>query len=74
MQIDERNIATIEEVSKSQNVRLLNVFFIGPFIMYVGKKAKGITPLERNILYLIGLGSIIYNGKNYLENKDALQD
>lgn len=74
MAIDERNIATIEEVSKSQNVRLLDVFFIGPFIIYASNKAKGLSQLERNVLFIVGLGTIIYNGKNYLENKNALQD
>ena len=74
MEIDETNQSTIEELSKSQNVRLLDVFFIGPFIIYASNKAKGLSPLERNVLFIIGLGTIIYNGKNYLKNKNAVQN
>jgi len=58
------------ELSKSQNIRLLDVFFIGPFMMYIGYKAKGITDLEKYMLYGLGIATIYYNGKNYLDNEN----
>lgn len=67
--IDEVRETTVMEMSKSQNIRLLDVFFIGPFIIYAGYKAKGLTELERYILYGIGVATILYNGKNYLKIK-----
>jgi len=67
--IDEVRETTVMEMSKSQNIRLLDVFFIGPFIIYAGYKAKGLTELERYVLYGIGVATILYNGKNYLKNK-----
>ena len=54
----ETKTTTIKELSKSQNIRLLDVFFIGPFMMYVGYKAKGITDLERYMLYGLGIATI----------------
>ena len=57
-------------MSKSQYIRLLDVFFIGPFIGYIGYKAKGISDLERYMLYGLGIATIYYNGKNYLENEN----
>jgi len=67
--IDEVKETTVKEMSKSQNIRLLDVFFIGPFMIYAGYKAQGLTDLERYLLYGIGIATIVYNGKNYLRNK-----
>jgi len=66
---NEQKKTTLQELSKSQNIRLLDVFFIGPFMMYIGYKAKGITDLEKYMLYGLGIATIYYNGKNYLSNK-----
>jgi hypothetical protein len=51
-----------------QDIRLIDVLFIGPFLIYVGTKKELSLPLR---LTLIGLGAatIIYNGNNYLKNK-----
>ena len=67
--IDEIGIAKERELSKSQNIRLLDVFFIAPFLFYVGAKAKGITQMERYIVYTIAVTTLIYNGRNYLINR-----
>ena len=57
-----------EEIKKSQFVRLLDVFVIGPGCIYLGV-SKNLNSLETAFLILVGTGTIIYNGKNYLENK-----
>ena len=62
MSITETKKGTIAEVSKSQNIRLLDVFFIGPFMIYIGYKAKGLTNLERYMMYGLGIATIYYNG------------
>ena len=69
MQIDQTNTTSVEELSKSQNIRLIDVFIIAPFLIYVGNKAKGISSFERNMLYIIGVATLIYNSKNYIKNK-----
>lgn len=56
-----------EEITKSQIIRLYDVFFIGPFILYSSTKIN--DKKIKNILILIGLGTIIYNANNYLRNK-----
>ena len=70
MDITETNLTTVEEQSKSQNIRLLDVFFIGPFMMYISYKAKGISNLERYTLLALGVATIYYNGKNYIESRN----
>ena len=66
---NERENTTFKELSKSQNIRLLDVFFIGPFMIYVSQKAKGINNLEKFTLLGLCIATIYYNGKNYLDNK-----
>ena len=60
---------TITEISKSQNIRLLDVFFIGPFMIYISNKSKGLSKIESLTLLALGVATIFYNGKNYLNNK-----
>ncbi len=65
-------LSAIEKFSKSQLVRFLDVSVLGPLLLfwaYRGKLTKG----ERLMLGLIGAGTMIYNGKNYLKNKKILQ-
>jgi hypothetical protein len=50
-----------------QDIRLIDIFVIGPFLIYVGMKKELSLPVR---LALIGFGAatIIYNGNNYLKN------
>lgn len=57
------------ETAKSQHIRLLDVFVLGPFMIYVGHKAKGLTDFERNAMYAMGAATIWYNGRNYVTTK-----
>ena len=45
--ITEKTIETKVEISKSQNIRLIDVFVIAPFLFYVGYKAK--APIAPNV-------------------------
>ena len=58
------------EVSKSQTIRLLDVFFIAPFLLYITYKAKGISEAERLVLLGIALATFYYNAYNFLKNKN----
>ena len=49
-----------------QNVRLLDVFVVAPFLVYASTKAT--TPILKNGLFVLGALTLIYNGYNYLEN------
>jgi hypothetical protein len=51
-----------------QTVRLVDVFFIAPFLMYVGSNKSLSTPV-RATLWGIGLATLFYNGHHYLKNK-----
>ena len=61
----------MEEVEKSQIVRLLDVFLIGPVIIYGG--AKSSLKWLKWALILIGIATILYNGRNYLQNEKMVE-
>ena len=65
----ETTYTTDTELSKSQTIRVLDVFFIAPFLLYISYKAKGISEAERLILLGIGLATFYYNSYNYLKNR-----
>jgi hypothetical protein len=69
MKTKEVHKSSFDEIAKSQFVRVVDVFFIGPFLIYIASQASGISELSRLILYIIGIATIIYNGRNYIENK-----
>lgn len=52
---------------KSQSVRFLDVFFVGPLIIYAGAKGKH-EDFIKALLIMTGILTITYNGKNYLLN------
>ena len=58
-----------KEVEKSQLVRVIDVLFIGPVIIYAATQIK--NNWLKIILLIIGIGTIIYNAKNYIETKKA---
>ena len=51
-----------------QNVRLLDVFVVAPFLLYVGTKKELSMPIRYGLIGL-GLATFLYNGVNYMKNK-----
>ena len=69
VELFETGESSIKEYQKSQAVRLWDIFFIAPFLVYVGYKTKGLKDWERAGIYFIGITTLLYNGRNYLKNK-----
>lgn len=61
-----------EKVSKSQLVRLIDVFLLGPFMIWFGIIATGVSVTLKVIMVILGIATIIYNGWNYLVNKGVI--
>lgn len=62
------NEGIIKEIKKSQFVRMLDVMILGPAMIYAGTDKVIPKPLKL-LLLLTGIGTVIYNGRNYLENE-----
>lgn len=52
------------EVSKSQDVRLLDVLVIGPALMYLATRER-LSHAQRVVLFAVGAATVIYNARNY---------
>ena len=61
-----------EKVSKSQPVRLMDVFLLGPFMIWFGVIATGVSSIVKVIMIIVGVATIIYNGWNYLVNEKVI--
>lgn len=53
---------------KTQTIRLLDVFVFGPVIIYAGTQ-RTLPGWLRAALVVIGTGTIVYNGINYMTHK-----
>jgi len=62
------NRTSIKELSKSQSVRLWDIFFVGPFFIYLS--TQDLRPIEKFISGTIGFATIYYNGRNFIYNKE----
>ncbi len=51
--------------NKTQLVRLLDVFVFGPLMIAAAAEQR--SKYFRTALLLVGLGTIVYNGANYLQ-------
>lgn len=55
--------------SKSQWVRLLDIFVLGPFMIYYAIQTAGEVGWEMaGGLFVAGVLTILYNGMNYIRN------
>lgn len=54
-------------VEKAQSIRLLDVYALGPFMLYAALKPGSLSPFQRFALAGIGITTILYNLKNYRE-------
>lgn len=58
--------------NKSQEVRLIDVFVIGPLLIYTGVAYKDkLLKILSFSLTIIGAATIIYNGRNYYLNENG---
>lgn len=51
---------------KAQPIRILDVVLIGPLMMWGGAQLRRSYPLRGDLLTLLGIATIWYNGRNYL--------
>jgi len=52
-----------------QPVRLLDVIYVGPIMIYAGLKAKNINQFVKWSLIGVGICTIVYNGANFFINE-----
>lgn len=61
-----QSMVMVPEWHKNQALRLWDVFMLGPVMVYAAGKVR--PGWLTAFLLLAGIGTIIYNGANYLDN------
>jgi len=51
---------------KAQSVRLMDVFVLGPFMVWAGSTLAKDRPVAGGVLAVSGALTVLYNGRNYL--------
>jgi hypothetical protein len=59
------------EAEKTQAIRLIDIFAIGPALIYAGFSRK-FSPLFSDALTLTGILTIVYNGANYVAKQRSM--
>ena len=57
-------------MEKSQTVRLIDVFLIGPYLIFISQK-KGLNNIDKQFLLVTGIATLFYNLSNYLERREV---
>ena len=65
-------MAIIKEIEKSQDIRLIDMFILGPFMVWYAFKSKEMNQFARLSLGVAGMLTILYNGSNYFLNEEQL--
>lgn len=50
---------------KSQEVRLVDVLVLGPFLIWASQQRR-LTPATQSLLLISGVATVLYNARNYL--------
>ena len=52
--------------TKSQIIRLIDVFLYGPYLTYLAFKKEELTNFDKSFLIFVGVTTITFNGTNYI--------
>ena len=56
------------KIDKGQAARIMDVVFLGPYMVWFAIVAKDISILNSSLMIALGIGTIIYNLKNFVLN------
>ena len=57
-------------MEKSQTVRLVDVFVIAPYLIFISQK-NTLSNIDKQFLLVTGIATLFYNLSNYLERRDV---
>lgn len=56
------------KIDKGQTARIMDVVFLGPYMVWFAIVAKDISIFNSSLMIALGIGTIIYNLKNFVLN------
>ena len=54
---------------KTQEIRLLDIFGLAPFMVWFGATATGVPQWAKFVMVISGILTALYNGRNYLRKR-----
>ena len=54
---------------KTQEIRLLDIFGLAPFMVWFGINATGVPQWAKFVMIISGILTAVYNGRNYLRKR-----
>jgi len=57
-------------MEKSQDIRLLDIFVLGPFLLWLSMHPESEPEWAKPWLFLTGVGTILYNWTTYAEREN----
>jgi hypothetical protein len=66
-------IALLDGVVKTQRIRALDIFVIGPLMAWGGLRLRHKHPVSGSLLAFFGATTIWYNARNYVTVSEALK-
>ena len=54
---------------KTQEIRLMDIFLLAPFMVYFGATATGVPQWAKLVMIVLGILTAWYNGRNYLRKR-----
>jgi len=54
---------------KTQEIRLMDIFLLSPFLIWFGITAIGVPQWAKWVMIMSGILTAWYNGRNYLRKK-----
>lgn len=62
-------MSDFDKIVSKQQVRLLDVFVVAPFLIYTSTLKGNPSKWVRLSLLVLGVATLVYNGSNYLKEK-----
>lgn len=63
-------LSTATEFQKSQAVRVIDMVFVAPVLVYAATTKNNLSEPLKIILFTIGIATFVYNANNYFKNRN----
>lgn len=68
-----QGISTIQEFQKGQALRVWDMIFVAPLLIYAGYTPSTLPKGVRFSLMITGIATLVYNANNYFKNEELFK-
>jgi len=63
---------SFDSLAKTQKVRLFDIYFLGPFLLYAATRKAPLGTWTKRTLFVAGIMTVVYNWSKYKTVKEDL--